>query len=166
MGQESLQWAFKTFTLPPDLIVHTPLSFSKVHLLWKKPAEISLGGTVIVSDGPAISLDLYRSPEELAVRHAVIKDQDSDATLAFRKQRKATELSFSGTLAQATLKRIFMNRTFGQERITGNSVRLLPRPTHAVRRGAHGETTSLPRDETPLVDRSAACRRKHALQPR
>ena len=155
MGQESLQWAFKTFALPSDLVVHTPLSFSKVHLLWKKPAELSLSGTVTVSDGPAISLDLYRSPEVLVVRRAVIKDQDSDATLSFRRQEKAAELSFSGTLVQATLKRIFVNRTFGQGKVTGkfHAAVAADQPLQFTGQGVfEGDGIVVPWDVTPLLN--------------
>jgi len=119
VGQESMQWAFKKFSLPSKLIVNAPVLLSEIHLIWQKSAGISLAGTLAVSDGPAISLDLYRSPEELIVRRATIKDRDTDATLRLRRQNTATDLSFSGTLAESTLSRIFMNLTLGQGKIEG-----------------------------------------------
>ncbi|HXY55226.1 MAG TPA: AsmA-like C-terminal domain-containing protein [Nitrospirota bacterium] len=119
VGKESMQWAFKTFTLPPKLFVRAPVLLSDIHLIWQKSAEISLSGTLTVSDGPTISLDLYRSPKELAVRKAMIKDQDTDATLMFRRQETSTELSFSGTLSETTLTRIFVNLIFGKGKVEG-----------------------------------------------
>jgi hypothetical protein len=120
VGQQSLQWAFTTFSLPPELTVNAPLSLSPVHVVWQKPAGISLSGTLTASDGPAISMDFSRKPEELVIHHATIKDQDSSAIVSFRHQQQATDFSFSGTLAQATLNRIFLHRTFGHGKIQGD----------------------------------------------
>lgn len=119
-GREIVEWAFRTFNLPHDFAPATPMDLSRVRILWQKKAGISLVGNASIMNGPTISIDFVRNPEEIAVRRATIKDQKSNATLSFTRRKEATAFSFSGSLAQATVNSIFIYKTFGHGKIRGD----------------------------------------------
>ncbi len=119
LGRESLLWSAATYSIPSWLMVNSPLSLAQVHLTWQKPADLSLTGTVTVAGGPVLALDYSQNARERSVRRLAIKDQGTNADITIKFRKQSLDFSFSGTLAQATLNRIFANQVFGSGKVAG-----------------------------------------------
>jgi hypothetical protein len=146
-GRESIAWFFTRFALPAEFTLNAPLAFANSHLTWQEKQGTSFAGTVTVANGPVLSLDLSKTGTELAVRRAVIKDRDTNATVSVRQSESATDLSFSGKLAQTTLNRIFVQQTEGKGKIRGNLRTTLhrDRPLDSTAQGTlSGEDIAIP----------------------
>ncbi len=119
-GRDAIRWVFTKFTLPDELIVH-PISSLDMHLQWNRASGLSMAGNASISGGPDISIDFSRSPEELVVRRASVKDRDSDASISYSGSGSTIEFAFSGTFAEASMTRIFeRSPTSGSGKIQGN----------------------------------------------
>ncbi len=119
-GQQSMEWVFDRFALPPEFMVNAPVAFSDTHVAWREASGASFLGTIAMANGPILSLDLSRTPQELAIRRAAIKDRGTSANITLRRNDTLTDISFSGRLAQTTLSRIFKRGTFGKGTMQGD----------------------------------------------
>ena len=119
IGQKSMDWTFTTFSLPPLFAVKTPLALSPVHIMWKRPSEVTIAGQATVAAGPVVTIDFSQNPKALILRKGTITNGLSKTTFAYRSEEKSLSLAFSGTLAQSTLNEIFSNATFGAGEIEG-----------------------------------------------
>jgi hypothetical protein len=118
IGPGSIQWAFDTFALPKELMVN-PFSLSKARIAWQRSETASLTGTAALQTGQVVFIDLARTAKGISIHRASIKDQDSNALFTYDRQNSSTTLSFTGSLAQTTLNRIFPYQTIGKGKITG-----------------------------------------------
>ena len=112
VGPETVQWVRTAGSLPPELVVQAPVTFSRVHMFWSTKGT-RLEGSASVQDGLNFLFDVAWGPDRFVVKNLRIRDQTSQATLAFDlEQRAVLNLSFSGNLTQTTLSRLFKQERF------------------------------------------------------
>ena len=111
VGTESNRWVASLLQMPPQLVLQTPFSVSKGHLRWKKDAETSFKADLVVPGGASISTDILYSPEEIKAKE-FIKDDVSQASLAFRLKGRELGLQFKGNLKKETLNNLFVQSGF------------------------------------------------------
>jgi hypothetical protein len=100
--------------------LRTPLTFSGARLLWQPDATTSFNGKVSVEKGPSLTLDVDYRPGLLQVKQLAVKDESSDATVAFVHEPAEFNLSFTGTLHHKTLDGLFMDQPFGSGQLKGD----------------------------------------------
>jgi hypothetical protein len=107
IGTKTVQWASKTFRLPPEQTLRAPLQLSHTRLIWKAGTDLSLAGSVSIKNGPSIAFQAQRTPEEFSISRFILQDQESTASLTFRHTKKTLDFSFQGNLNERTLDRMF-----------------------------------------------------------
>jgi hypothetical protein len=112
IGQEGIQRIYDFISLPSEVRIRAPVSFSKAHLLWEKKSLTSFSGNFNVKQGPKVSVDLIHHPEELLINHLDVQDETSNASIALHQKEKEFDLSFSGGLTKATLDGLLMKNRF------------------------------------------------------
>ena len=97
MGKDSVAWLKDTLELADateipateapakteDYAVRTPLIFSGARILWQPDSTTSFKGDVSIEKGPNLTLDVDYLSKQLQVKQLTIKDQYSDAEVAF-----------------------------------------------------------------------------------
>jgi hypothetical protein len=107
IGPDFVQWIRTEAELPPALTVHAPLTVSKARLRWNRNVSTHLEGSATVEGGAAFSVDIAWAPESIFLKDMRLHDGESDAHVSFKRGQQILDLSFSGNLAQRTLKRFF-----------------------------------------------------------
>ncbi len=111
VGPESNQWVTSLFQMPPQVVLRTPFSISEGHLLWKKDVQTSFKANLVVPGEVSLSTDIVYSPEEIKAEN-LIRDQISQASLAFHLKGKEMYLQFKGNLKKETLNNLFVQSGF------------------------------------------------------
>ncbi len=111
VGPESNQWVASLLKTPPQLVLRTPFSIAKGHVRWKKDVQTSFKADLAVPGGESISTDIVYSPEEIKAEN-LIRDQISQASLAFRLKGRELDLQFKGNLKKETLNNLFVQSGF------------------------------------------------------
>ncbi len=152
IGQNTVRWASKKFSMPQEFIVRAPLWLSGVHFTWEEGQTISLSGTAALNNGPTVSLDLRNSPAELLVKRLVIEDEKARALVTLMSSEKALEVAFNGRLSEDTLARIFERTSFDHGWIRGDfhAHVLYQNPRESTAQGAlEGVNLPVPRKAGP-----------------
>ncbi|HTG01148.1 MAG TPA: AsmA-like C-terminal domain-containing protein [Nitrospirota bacterium] len=119
-GRQTLDWVFEKLRLSRELMTKTPLALTGSHFVWDKTEGASFSGTASVAQGPSFYVNLSQHGPDLIVRKLLIKDQETNATLALTWRKQAADLIFSGNLAQSSLGRIFEHGEFGHGSLQGH----------------------------------------------
>jgi hypothetical protein len=109
---KDLQWVSEALGVKRDIEVRSPIQISKANLNWQRGVDITLKVELAVSNGPKISLDVFRNPQELKINHLVVHDNISDASIGLDVKGQAIDLTFSGSLSERTLDNIFSGYPF------------------------------------------------------
>ncbi|MDG5468545.1 AsmA-like C-terminal domain-containing protein [Deltaproteobacteria bacterium IMCC39524] len=134
MGKDSVAWLKDTLELADtaetpvtevpaktgDYAVRTPLTFSGARILWQPDSTTSFKGDVSIEKGPNLTIDVDYLSKQLQVKQLTIKDQDSDATVAFVHDQAEFKLNFTGSLHHKTLESLFIDQQFGKGRLKGD----------------------------------------------
>ena len=112
--------------------VRTPLTFSGARILWQPDSTTSFKGKVSIETGPNLTLDVDYLSKQLQVKQLTIKDQYSDATVAFVHDQGEFNLNFTGTLHHKTLESLFIDQQFGKGQLKGDFDIKAPLTKHAV----------------------------------
>jgi hypothetical protein len=107
IGSKTVQWASKTFRLPPEQTVRAPLLLSNTRFTWKAESDITLAGSIAIKNGPSIAFQAHYTPEEFSLSRFVIQDDESTASLSFRHTKSVLDFTFQGNLNERTLDRMF-----------------------------------------------------------
>ena len=75
---------------------------------------------VSVEKGPSLTLDVDYFPGQLQVKQLTVKDESSDATVAFVHGQDEFNLNFTGTLHHKTLDGLFIDHQFGSGQLKGD----------------------------------------------
>jgi hypothetical protein len=107
-GQRVLDWVRARWQVPGKTMPRAPLDLATGRLRWpaEAPGSLAAQGTVALAAKATAEFDLSWRPGDLQVRRLVLKDADSDATLALKLAAARAELEFRGTLDNRTLERI------------------------------------------------------------
>lgn len=119
-GRKTLDWVFEGLKLPPDLMIKTPIAVSNSHLVWDRNTGIKFSGTIAIAEGLKFLIDLTQHETDLDVRRLLIKDVDTNATIALNWQEHEADISYTGIMAQSTLSRIFEQGNFGNGAMHGD----------------------------------------------
>ncbi|MDH3809412.1 MAG: hypothetical protein OES29_12380, partial [Desulfuromonadales bacterium] len=103
-----------------DYAVRTPLNFSGARILWQPDSTTSFKGDVSIEKGPNLTLDVDYLSKQLQVKQLTIKDQYSDAEVAFVHGLDGFNLNFAGTLHHKTLESLFIDQQFGKGQLKGD----------------------------------------------
>jgi hypothetical protein len=120
IGAEATRWISTAAKIPADLAVRPPFSLSQGHLTWEGSAKTSLQGKLTFDNGPDVSIDLFLTPQELAIRDLSIQDKVSRASVALTLAKNVISLKFVGTLDGKTLDRILLVNVLPGEWVKGN----------------------------------------------
>ncbi len=120
IGQETIRWVAKTFSLPPEQIVRAPVSISDTQLVWKAGMQLVITAKAAIDNGPKIYLALSKNATDLAISELKIYDHESEAYIAFRYTKNFIDASFHGSLTEKTLNRIFESSSFHRGWIKGD----------------------------------------------
>ncbi len=123
MGQDSVAWLRGLLEEPETLenyTLRTPLNFSESKILWQPDATTSFKGNVSIAKGPSLSLDVDYLSEQLQIKQLSVKDQYSDAKVAFMHGQDEFSLNFAGNLHHKTLESLFIDQQFGTAQLKGN----------------------------------------------
>ncbi len=136
MGHASVAWLRDTLNPPEeaessektrDYTLRTPLTLSATKILWRPGSTTSVKGNISIEKGPRLSLDVEYLPEQLQVKRLWVKDQYSDAEIAFFHGQDELNLNFTGTLYHKTLDSLFIDQQFGSGQLKGDfDVRIAP----------------------------------------
>ena len=120
VGPKTIQWVSRTFHLPQEQTLRTPLAISGIHIVWQRGLALVVTGTAAVQDGPAMQIDLRSYGRELTIKQLVINDQDSRASIALTYGGNIVDFSFVGSLTEKTLNRLFVRTSFNHGWLKGN----------------------------------------------
>lgn len=137
IGPNSGQWLFDFIHLPAKYRPKTPLSLARARLGRTKDGRISFSSNISVQNGPKASIDLRKTPDELAISRLAIKDQSSDAALTINIREREVDLGFSGTLGNKSLDSLLLKNEILAGWIKGNfsSHILLDQPMNSTATG-------------------------------
>jgi hypothetical protein len=111
LGSESNGWITRLLKTPPQLVLQTPFSISRGHVLWKKDAQTSFKADLDVPGGASISTDIFYSPQEIKANN-LIRDKVSQASSEFRLKGRELDVRFNGHLKKETLNNLFVKGGF------------------------------------------------------
>ena len=101
-----MEWVSDLLHIKQDKCTRSFLCFGG-HLSWQKGGHISLKGDLALKDGPQISLEVLQNSRQLRVNRLHIRDEVSQADLTLDLQGRRLGFTFSGSLSETTLDRIF-----------------------------------------------------------
>ncbi len=107
IGAQMTEWLSHQIEWPEELKLRSPLKIAAEQLAWRAGGNISFNGQVTAAGGPQLSLVTVKNPQWLAVQNLTIEDGDRRARVSFLFAKDQLELSFSGSLAQPTIDKIF-----------------------------------------------------------
>jgi hypothetical protein len=134
MGKDSVAWLRDTLDSPgspqrpqaPEeterkaYTLRTPLTLTETKILWRPDSTTSFSGNVSVEKGPSLYLDVDYLTDQLQVKQLTVKDQHSDAEVAFVHGPDELNLNFTGTLKHETLDALFVDQSFGNGHLEGD----------------------------------------------
>lgn len=120
MGPEATRWVSETVSLPSELSVRSPITFSEARLSREEGKGTTFEGNLAIQDGPAVSLRLLANPQDLEIQNMIIGDEESRATLALHLRKKWTKLLFRGNLTRSTMERTFVRTAMPTEWVRGD----------------------------------------------
>jgi len=112
MGRRAIQWVSDAIGLPAAHRIRAPVSISQGRLVWDRGANTSFIGDLIVQNGPRLSLDILRNPEELMIKKLLVQDGDSQASLELHLKDKDLSLEFAGHLTKGTMDKLLVKNQF------------------------------------------------------
>jgi hypothetical protein len=101
-----IDWVWLRAHLPERLKPAKPVNFAAQSVRWSKVGLDAVAEATIDS-GPALGIDLSMRDKTLTLRHAQIKDRDTDANISFAMHDSLIEVGFAGVLAARSLASVF-----------------------------------------------------------
>jgi hypothetical protein len=119
-GPETAAWFSRVVHLPFRIVPRSRIGLSGIRLTISDRESVELLGSFNVAGGPALTVDLRESGRDLEIRRITVEDADSRAAASFVLTNEELEATFSGSLADATLKRLFPDGAGLSGRIRGD----------------------------------------------
>jgi len=104
---KDVEWVSGLLHIRHIIRMRAPFSVSAGHLSWQNGEYTSLMGDLALEDGPQISFEAIQNSRQLKVNRFHIRDEVSKADLTLDLQGRRLGFTFSGSLSQATLAKIF-----------------------------------------------------------
>ena len=137
VGGEAAKWAYARLGIPHPYAPRAPFTVTGSTLSWEKGGAAVVDATLAWPGGPNISLSLRKSPGTLSVDPLVIRDEASDARMAFHLDPGTANVKFAGTLWHSTVEKVVPIPVRTGQRIHGEMEGILDRenPAESSARG-------------------------------
>jgi hypothetical protein len=100
-----IDWIWLSAHLPERLKPAKQLNFAAQRVRWSN-AGLDAVAEATIDSGPSVDIDLSLRDKTLTLRHALIKDRDTDANISFAMHDSLIEVGFAGALAARSLASI------------------------------------------------------------
>ena len=122
IGPDFAQWLTRKIKIPDQYHLRPPINFKSLDVEWNRSGKIAVAGNMTTSNGPTVTADMRFTPDEIDIRKLTVHDDVSDAefVLNHKSKAKATDLSFKGHLAKATLDQFWKKNQFLEGIIKGD----------------------------------------------
>lgn len=127
VGAEAAKWGYARLGVPHPYTARAPFTVTGSTLSWEKGGAVAADATLAWPGGPDISLSLRKTPERLSVDPIVIRDESSDARVAFRLEPGTAIVNFTGSLAGSTAGKVVQVPVRPGQRIHGEMEAVLDR---------------------------------------
>ncbi len=124
---EAAKWAFASIEVPHPYAPKAPFTVTGSTFSWEKGGAVVVDATLAWPEGPDISLSLRKTPETLSVDPLVIRDEASDAKVAFHLEPGTAKVKFTGTLSSSTVGKVVPVQVRSGQRIQGEMEAVLDR---------------------------------------
>jgi AsmA-like C-terminal region len=131
VGAEAAKWAYDRFALPHPYTPRAPFTVTGSTLSWEKGGAVVVEATLAWPGGADISLSLRKTPETLSVDPLVIRDEASDARVAFHLEPGTEKVKFTGTLSRSTIGKVMPVPARPGQRFRGELEAVLDRKNFA-----------------------------------
>jgi len=137
VGAEAAKWAYDRLGVPHPYAPRAPFTVTGSTLSWEKAGAVVVDTTLAWPEGPDISLSLRKTPGELSIDPLAIRDEASDAKVAFRLEPGTAKVKFTGTLSRSTVEKVVPIPVWSGQRIRGEMEAVLDR-ANLARSSARG----------------------------
>ncbi|MHB8831669.1 MAG: YhdP family protein [Desulfobacteria bacterium] len=137
VGPDAIRWIWGRARMPAELIPRAPITVSAGHLVLDMSGTFSIAGTYTLPKDLVLSGKFIKPRDGFVLRHLVVRDDESLATIDLRLKEKELDAGFSGHLARATVSRLFRNAKIRHGRIAGDLRAHIPldRPARSTAQG-------------------------------
>src|SRR5215469_5816297 len=97
-----IDWIWLRAHLPKRLKPAKPVNFAAQRVRWSK-AGLDAVAEANIDSGPSVGIEMSMHENALTLRHALIKDRDTDADISFAMHDSLIEVGFAGVLAARSL---------------------------------------------------------------
>jgi len=127
IGSQTVRWLADNTSSPYVSRLKAPVSIERARVTWKREGPLSLSVDLARSDGAKLSGSLTAKGDELELKHAVLEDDVSRATMTLTRSPRKVDLTFNGTLKKASLEKFILHPPVIQDWIQGDfTAHILP----------------------------------------
>jgi uncharacterized protein involved in outer membrane biogenesis len=110
LGHEVNIWLVEEIGAPEEYQFRTPLLISRMYVDWTKEELLDLQGDFSIKNGPIFSVDIMLNPDELVLRHLIIKNGTDQASMRLELKKRTIGAEFTGSLSKQTIDKILIYR--------------------------------------------------------
>jgi hypothetical protein len=119
IGPEAAKWVYGRLEVPGPFAVRAPYTVTGSEIVWERGGSVLATATLGLEEGVALSFTVQAAPGMTAVDPLEVRGPGSDARIAYRSDRDAARLAFSGTLSRDTVERILPVHTLPGHLVRG-----------------------------------------------
>lgn len=117
---QDISWLWDLLKVKKGIPIHSSLVLTKAHLSWQKAKTTSVRADLKGQRGVKIRFDISQRPGELQVNQFRLQDEISDCTARLHLRNQIAKISFSGSLSERTLDKIFSGYQFQSGSLQGD----------------------------------------------
>ncbi|MGE5284901.1 MAG: AsmA-like C-terminal domain-containing protein [Actinomycetota bacterium] len=138
VGPDALRWIWGAARMPPEMTPPAPIIVPAGRVVLDRSGTFSIGGAYTLPKGLVLSGEFIKPRDGFALRHLVVRDDESLATIDLRLKEKELDVGFSGHLARATVGRLYPNARIRHGWIAGDLRAHIPlnRPARSTAQGS------------------------------
>lgn len=118
-GERSLEWARARWKLPAKAMPRAPVTLAAGRVR-RSGGLVDAQGTLGLAGGVSAEFDLTTAAGHFDLRRLVVKDPDTDTTLALKWARERAEFALNGRLDNRTLGRVLVEPPKGDGALAGD----------------------------------------------
>ena len=125
-GPLSLQWLRDIASLPSSLTLKSPVTLSETRFRRAQNGTLSFVGRAEIANGPELRFDVGHGSAGTSVNKLLVRDRESQASIALKVKDRVVDFFFSGNLTGRTLAALLEHPPYAFGHIQGDLKAMVP----------------------------------------